>query len=116
VHGHGEPFVRRAALLAAAQVLGAMPPARLAGALLGQERDAGDRALVERLQWLHSWLTAAGAHDADDSCRLLAQGCAGLHASLAERALQSVGALPEGGLSLGALGRGGGTAPAVRLL
>ncbi len=41
VHAHPEPFVRRAALLAAGQVLAQLPPAVLAGALLGAGAGSG---------------------------------------------------------------------------
>lgn len=34
------------------QVVSALPPARLAGALLGGEGDTQDMLLVERLEWL----------------------------------------------------------------
>ena len=86
VHGHPEPYVRRAALLAAGQVLGAVPPARLATAMLGAAaggaggapavlpaavaaRDAADEALVSRLEWLRQWVESVAEQDTDDSCR-----------------------------------------------
>jgi hypothetical protein len=52
VHGHCEPGVRRCALLAAGQVLAALPAPRIAGALLGTSRDPSDAGLVDRLQWI----------------------------------------------------------------
>ena len=142
VHNHPEPFVRRAALLAAgqvramgcgggqlakhtthdgcliqkrsgaaqllkpdiaptigpdvaptagqfthhrSQVLGAVPPARLATAMLSSAagsapagvalsaasaaRDAADEALVSRLEWLRGWTEQVAEKDPDDSCR-----------------------------------------------
>lgn len=67
------------------QVLGAVPPARLATAMLSSAaggptagialsaaaaaRDAADEALVSRLEWLRGWTEQVAEKDADDSCR-----------------------------------------------
>lgn len=87
VHNHPEPFVRRAALLAAGQVLGAVPPARLATAMLSAAAggnggqvlsaggDAADEALVSRLEWLREWAAGVAENDTDYSCRQVAPGC-----------------------------------------
>lgn len=90
-----EPHVRRCALLAGAAVVGALPPARLAGALVGAQRDAADAHLVERLQWLQSWAAGVAAGDGDDNCRALAAGLLGLHGRLADEAMQALELLPE---------------------
>ena len=88
VHAHPQPFVRRAALVAASevginndlmmaaereacadtphlQVLSALPPARLAGAVTGGRGDVQDEMLVERLEWLQGWLGETAQGDAD---------------------------------------------------
>jgi hypothetical protein len=52
VHGHCEPGVRRSALLAAGQVLAALPAPRIAGALLVTRRSPSDAGLVDRLEWV----------------------------------------------------------------
>ncbi|KAL4458913.1 hypothetical protein ABPG75_013778 [Micractinium tetrahymenae] len=119
VHNHPEPYVRRAALLTAGQVLAAVPPARLATAMLGAAaggggggglsaaaaaRDATDDALVTRLEWLRKWTEGMAAGDTDDSCRMMADGVRKLQASLAAGALaaltggQQAGPLEGGGL------------------
>lgn len=69
---------------AAPQVLGAVPPARLATAMLASAagrpgggaalsvaaaRDAADEALVSRLEWLREWTEGVAERDPDDSCR-----------------------------------------------
>ncbi len=67
------------------QVLGAVPPARLATAMLSSAagsaspsvalsaaaaaRDAADEALVSRLEWLRGWTEQVAEKDPDDSCR-----------------------------------------------
>lgn len=111
VHSHPEPFVRRAALLAAGQVLAAVPPARLATAMLGAAGgggggpllagappgDATDDALVSRLEWLRGWAEDVAAGDTDDSCRTMADGVRKLQASLAAGALAVLGSAREAG-------------------
>lgn len=161
LHGHLEPFVRRAALLATAQVLASLPPARVAGAMLsapasssafgltggmqaggvaaigglggmqglgsalcglgigitmqgGDSRSGGrgalahgdplDAALVERLNWVQTWVARVAEEDSDDTCRALAAGCAGLHASLTQRAAHSLAVPPQDEAPLRGLG------------
>jgi hypothetical protein len=60
------------------QVMGALPPARLAGAMLGGSGDAADNLLVERLDWARSWAEAASTSDTDPQCRSLAGACRSL--------------------------------------
>ncbi len=106
-----QPFVRRSALLAAAQVVSSLPPARLAGALVEHGADAQDAVLVERLQWLQTWATGAAAGDTDENCRLLAAAVVGMQAQLASAsmaALQTLPPLAEHGLQLGGTGGGSG--------
>lgn len=112
--------MRRAALLAAGQVLGAVPPARLATAMLGAaagsqlaaSRDAADDALVSRLEWLREWSEGVAASDPDDSCRMMAEGVRKLQGHLASGALAALDsgapAGPLGGGGLLPLGGGGG--------
>ncbi|WIA12879.1 hypothetical protein OEZ85_006500 [Tetradesmus obliquus] len=95
VSGHKEVFVRRAALVAASQVVRHLPPARLAGALVGRQQDAQDAVLVERLQWLTSWAQAVAAGDVDEHCRVLAAGCVAWHVELAEGAMAALEHLPQ---------------------
>lgn len=58
VHGHPDPFVRRAAILGAGACLAALPGAHVAGALLGKAQaqagrlDEAEGALVRSLEWL----------------------------------------------------------------
>jgi hypothetical protein len=54
VWGHEEAAVRRAALLAAGQVLAALPPAFVAGALQHGSAVAGDGLLGRQLQWMQA--------------------------------------------------------------
>lgn len=76
-----------------AQVVTTLPPARLAGALLGGRGNAEDTLLVERLGWVREWTASVAAADPDPQCRLLAAGCGNLQADLAARAME---ALEEG--------------------
>jgi hypothetical protein len=107
---------RRASLLAAAQVLASLPPARVAGAAIGRSADVEDRLLVERLQWLQGWAQATAGGDADEHCRLLAAGCVSLQADLGSRAMaamEQLPVMPQGLLGLG--GGGGGLGMEVQL-
>lgn len=118
VHGHMEPYVRRAALLAAGQVMAALPPARVAAAMVGRRQDAVDGALVERLQWVQDWSQQVAASDSDDTCRAMAGACINLQADLASQAMAAIkqgdgndgllpagplGGFPVGGVSLASL-------------
>ncbi|GBF95877.1 hypothetical protein Rsub_08468 [Raphidocelis subcapitata] len=95
VHAHPQVFVRRCALMAAAQVVSHLPPARLAGAAIGGRGDAVDAQLVDRLQWLQHWASGAAASEADEHCRLLAAGCVALQAQLSSEAMAAADLLPE---------------------
>ncbi|GLC37986.1 hypothetical protein PLESTB_000449000 [Pleodorina starrii] len=114
VHAHPEPYVRRASLLAAGQVLAQLPPAAVAGALLGgsgASRDlqrgllgaavggfggagggggGGGGGLAERLEWVADWCRSLADGDVDPHCRMMAQACVNLQADLASRCLASL--------------------------
>lgn len=60
------------------QVIRAIPPSSLAGAILGSETSAGDVAVVERLEWVRQWVGETAAGDADPECCMLAAACSGL--------------------------------------
>lgn len=87
--------MRRSALVAASQVVRHLPPARLAGAMIGRQADPQDQLLVERLQWLMSWAQQAAVSDVDQHCKLLAAGCVAWHVELAEGAMAALEHLPE---------------------
>ncbi|KAG2442491.1 hypothetical protein HXX76_002577 [Chlamydomonas incerta] len=129
VHEHPEPFVRRAALLAAGQVLGHLPPAAVAAALLGAGGAGGAGALAaglpggvggdgpgssrdggglgERLEWVAGWSRRVAAEDGDPHCRLMAQACVNLQSDLASRCLASLQDAASTAAG-GGLGGGGG--------
>lgn len=88
-------FVRRSALAGASQVVRHLPPARLAGAMVGRQQDVQDAVLVERLQWLMAWAQSVATTDADEHCRVLAAGCIAWHVELAESAMAALEHLPE---------------------
>lgn len=87
--------MRRSALVAAAQVVRNLPPARLAGAMVGRQSDAADTVLVERLQWLMAWAQQVAVLDVDQHCKMLAAGCVAWHVELAESAMAALEHLPE---------------------
>lgn len=60
------------------QVIRAMPPSSLAGAILGSETSPGNVAVVERLEWVRHWVGETAASDADPECCVLAAACSGL--------------------------------------
>lgn len=105
-------FVRRSALVAASQVVRHLPPARLAGAMVGRQADVQDAVLVERLQWLMSWTQTVAASDTDQHCRMLAAGCVAWHVELAEGAMAVLEHLPDsdGPMLTAAHSRGGNSA------
>lgn len=100
VHGHIDPYVRRAALLAVGQVVASLPAPRVASALLSSEHLAvgshssslggGDKALLERLEWVQGWVRGAAAGDSDETCRMMAEACVNIQAGAATAALQSL--------------------------
>lgn len=109
-HSPTQVFVRRSALIAASQIVRHLPPARLAGAMIGRQQDTQDQALVHRLQWLINWCQTVASEDLDDQCRMLAAGCCAWHVELAEGAMACIEHLPESeGFSLvGSRGKGRG--------
>eukprot|EP00884_Botryococcus_braunii_P006828 jgi/Botrbrau1/16146/Bobra.0281s0003.1 len=90
VHASPHAFVRRAALIACSQVMVALPPSRVAGALLGKPGLGSDAQLLDRLEWGRAWALKISSADPDPSCRDLARACCGLQASLAKKALEAV--------------------------
>ncbi|KAK9868756.1 hypothetical protein WJX84_007936 [Apatococcus fuscideae] len=93
VHRHPEAYVRRAALIAVSQVIRAMPPSRLAGAILASDSNASsgdgqDVAVVERLEWVRQFARDTASADADPECRMLGAACSSLQAQLAGAALE----------------------------
>ncbi|GLI69267.1 hypothetical protein VaNZ11_013803, partial [Volvox africanus] len=107
VHGHPEPYVRRAALLSVGQILAQLPPAAVAGALLGAGigghgvggagsgvtgagAACGGSGLVERLEWVSVWCRSLAEGDVDPCCRMMAQACVNLQADLAIRCSASL--------------------------
>ncbi len=62
------------------QVVGALPPAQLAGALAGGARAGPDPALLVRLDWLRGWAARAAQADEDAHCRMLAAACLSMQA------------------------------------
>eukprot|EP00879_Flechtneria_rotunda_P019452 GHRR01020431.1.p1 GENE.GHRR01020431.1~~GHRR01020431.1.p1 ORF type:complete len:328 (+),score=126.87 GHRR01020431.1:473-1456(+) len=95
VSEHNEVFVRRCALVAAAQVVRHLPPARLAGAMVGRQQDVQDQVLVERLQWLMAWAQNIATFDVDEHCSMLAAGCCAWYVELAEGAMAALEHMPE---------------------
>eukprot|EP00873_Tetraselmis_striata_P019947 jgi/Tetstr1/440211/TSEL_028562.t1 len=85
LHAHQQPFVRRCALLAASQVLDALPPARLAASLSSGGADSDP--MLGQLKWLHEWVEKTQLEDADEQCRMLAMACLMRQVKLAEGAL-----------------------------
>lgn len=98
VHDSEEPYVRRAALLAASQALAAIPPASVASAMLGVTDTAGgaaaaqSSALAERLRWLRGWVQQTASQDPDANCLMMAGACGGLQEALASEALAALAA------------------------
>ena len=101
-----DPYVRRAALLAAGQLLASLPPPRVAAALLsaqggaiqggslplvGGSRGGGeDGGLLERLEWVQGWVRGVAGGDADETCRMMAEACVNIQAGVANAALQAL--------------------------
>lgn len=114
VHDSEEPYVRRAALMAASHALMAVPPAAIATSLLPLELGAQahhQSPVVERLEWLRGWVEETAAQDPDKNCRMMGAACRGLHGALSAEAIASLaegagGLLGDGGVSpvLGGVG------------
>lgn len=95
--------------MAAGQALVALPPGRVAAAMLGASRSAADGVLVDRLEWLQGWLLRAADSDADEQCRLMAQACVSLQGGLGRHALRAIEeGLGSEGQSVQSLQQGGG--------
>lgn len=89
IHQHPQPYVRRSALSAVFQVLCGLPPARIAYASLGGWKESNtDSMLSERLEWLMDFTSNAATSDIDETCRLIASGCAEKQAGIASEAMQ----------------------------
>lgn len=109
--GSAEPFVRRSALVATSELLRAVPPPALAGAMLRAERAEGDAALAARLQALQAMLRATReSSEADGVTRALAGGCLALQSELADGAMAAIeaGAAAGDGVDLSRDGARGG--------
>jgi telomere length regulation protein len=96
VHGSEEPYVRRAALMAAVQALTAIPPALVASSLMSA---SGGREVTRRiestqvgglLEWLREWIASVEEGDPDENCRKMATACQKLHGALASEALAAL--------------------------
>ena len=93
VHDSDEPYVRKAALMAASHVLMAVPPASIATALLPQRGTAATMQpspLMERLEWLKEWVDETAQNDPDNNCRMMAAACKGLQGALSAEAMASL--------------------------
>lgn len=70
------------------QVLRALPPSRLAGAMTAAPAgDMQEGQLVAALQWVHAWTADAVHNDPDTQCQATAAACASLQGDLADKAL-----------------------------
>ena len=86
---HAETFVRCSALVATAELLQALPPSVVAGALLEDNALGGDSTaqLTERLNCLNAALREeCEASQADETRQRMAGGCLALQAQLADGA------------------------------
>ncbi len=101
VHDNEEPYVRRAALMAAAHACMAIPPGSIATALLPAAAfssttstktiaTSSSTALVERLEWLRGWAEEVSESDPDNNCRMMAAACRGLQGTLSAEAMASL--------------------------
>jgi hypothetical protein len=101
---HTEPLVRGGALLATADLLRAVPPARLAGALLRGDTAPDDAAWAARLTALHERLRGEAGGGEGAMVRDLAGGCLALQAALADDAMAALEAESQeragGGIAL----------------
>lgn len=121
VHNNNEPFVRRAALMAVAHALMAVPPASLTTALFIRHLDAVHQsgasnnrsamavlqnALADRVEWASGWIGEVSDEDHDAGCRALAGACKDLHRALMSRSLAMVVDERDGLAHGGGIGRG----------
>lgn len=104
---HPEPFVRTSALVATSELLRAIPPSTLAGAML-HSNSQSEGLIAGRLQQLQEALQEECEASRDDTMRhALSRGCLALQAQLADGAMASIEAgVAEMSLpSLGSVGR-----------
>lgn len=88
---HPEPFVRSAALVATAELLRAIPPPLLAGAMLRSDVAPSEALFAGRLQQLQDRLQAEYREcDNADMRKTLVGGCLALQAELAEQAMAAL--------------------------
>ena len=104
VYDNEEPYVRRAALMAASHACMAVPPGAIATALLpsslavaaarspSSSSQSASTALVERFEWLREWADETAEKDPDNSCRMMAAACRGLQGALSAEAMASLAA------------------------
>ena len=122
VHDSEEPFVRRAALMAASHAVMAIPPSAIATAMLpvnshsiintnNSNSNQQSVALVERLEWLREWAEKTAESDVDENCRLMAAGCRGLYGVLSSEALTSLAESAAASSSSFLLGQGAPVLP-----
>ncbi len=139
VHSNADVYVRRAALLAAGQVVASLMPQHVATALLsgrgevdqsrghhlarrgggGRSSAVGDERLLQRLDWVQGWVREAAAGDVDETCRMMAEACVNIQAGVAAKALETITEVHQQGASFGDIRIGGITAsvdfPSVRM-
>eukprot|EP00892_Ulva_mutabilis_P011498 jgi/Ulvmu1/8720/UM047_0061.1 len=88
---HPDAFVRKSALVATAELLRAVPAARLAGAMVrshgGGGGGADDAAFAGRLERLQEQLRRTHEAGPDPTLRALAEGCLALQSALAQEAM-----------------------------
>jgi telomere length regulation protein len=119
VHDNEEPYVRKAALMAASHACMAVPAGSIATALLpaalssatgagavARSSSSASTALVERLEWMREWAEEVAQHDSDKDCRMMAAACRGLQGALSAEAMASLAASVSEQQSLGG-GAGG---------
>ena len=86
VHASEEPFVRRAALMASANVLMAVPPVALSS--ISGSKDPTTMALSEGIEWVKGWVAKTAEEDGDEGCRGMGEACRGLALALTTEAMQ----------------------------
>lgn len=101
VHNSEEPYVRRAALVAATQVIMAIPPSLVGPGLMEQKRD-GAGALVDSIDWLNRWISSVSQSDGDRHCREMANASLNLLTAVTAESLANT-MLPENESGIGML-------------
>ncbi|KAG6554338.1 hypothetical protein Mapa_004254 [Marchantia paleacea] len=92
---HKEPFVRRAALFAAACVMGALNPSDVVASLTG-----GVASMANNLEWVREWALNIANKDSDKECSMVAMACVYLHSEMAMQAMRSMETFQVSELSL----------------